>query len=189
MAAAMGMIEVEGVAGIIVAADAACKAADVDLLGWESIGGFTTVFFEGTVASVQTALHHGEAAARKIVDHVVAAPLTRPEPVCAGYISTPVDRNLAVQPGSLGILETRGYGVHVSANDAMAKTAPVEVFNVLTVHNRVVCSLIRGEVSAVKEALSAGVERLAGYEHFLCSAFIPQPVPAVLQAFGPRSSN
>ena len=45
MPASIGMIEVEGIAGIIVAADAAVKSADVELLGWDSIGGFTTVFF------------------------------------------------------------------------------------------------------------------------------------------------
>ena len=38
MGKAMGMIEVEGVAGIVLGADAACKAAEVELLGWESIG-------------------------------------------------------------------------------------------------------------------------------------------------------
>ena len=42
---AIGMIEVEGVAAAIVGADAACKSADVRLMGWESIGGYTTAFF------------------------------------------------------------------------------------------------------------------------------------------------
>ena len=42
---AVGMIEVQGVAAAIVGADAACKAADVQLVGWSSIGGYTTAFF------------------------------------------------------------------------------------------------------------------------------------------------
>ena len=192
MDAALGMIEVEGVAGIIVAADAACKAADITLAGWESTGGFTTVFFRGSVASVQTALRGGEAAARKIVAHVVAAPLTQPDAVCSRFIDNPVPEG-GPDPtgfsGALGILETRGYGIHVPVNDEMAKTAAVSVYNVLTVHNRVVCSLIRGEVAAVREALSAGESRLSSYDHFLCSAFIPQPVPDVLTAFGPAPTG
>ena len=56
MPAAIGLIEVEGVAGIIVAADAAVKAAEVELLGWDSIGGFTTVLFSGSISDVSAAL-------------------------------------------------------------------------------------------------------------------------------------
>ena len=59
MPAAIGLIEVEGVAGIILAADAAVKTADVDLLGWDSIGGFTTVLFGGSISDVGAALASG----------------------------------------------------------------------------------------------------------------------------------
>ena len=59
MADAVGMIEVEGVAGIIVGADAAAKAASVELMGWESIGGFTPLFFRGPAGAVATALGLG----------------------------------------------------------------------------------------------------------------------------------
>ncbi len=184
MDAAIGMIEVEGVAGIIVAADAACKTAEVELLGWESIGGFTTVFFSGSISDVGAALRHGEQAAREVVEHVVAAPLTRPQPDCRNYVTFPVDPEVEVHPGALGLIETRGYGAHVPANDSMVKTAAVEVINVLTVHNRVVCSLIQGDVGAVREALAVGRGLVADSENFLCSALIPQPVPEVLRAFG-----
>ena len=68
MADAVGMIEVEGVAGIIVGADAAAKAASVELMGWESIGGFTTLFFRGPAGDVDTALGLGAEAAKGVVD-------------------------------------------------------------------------------------------------------------------------
>ena len=181
---AIGMIEVEGVAGIIVASDAACKSAGVELMGWESTGGFTTAFFGGTVSQVEVALRSGEEAARKLVDHVVAAPLTRPEPACRAFFSTPPPSGRSIGPGALGLLETRGYGAHVATNDHMVKSAEVEIYNVLTVHNRVVCTLIHGPVAAVRVALAAGRERMANSEWFLCSALIPRPLPAVLHAFG-----
>ena len=60
MPASIGLVEVEGVAGIILAADAGCKAADVELLGWGSIGGFTTVFFSGSISDVDAALKSGQ---------------------------------------------------------------------------------------------------------------------------------
>lgn len=182
----IGMIEVEGVAGIVVAGDAALKAANVELLGWDSIGGYTTVFFAGPLSDVEAALRSGERAAREIVSHVVVAPLMRPEPACRTYISFPLVADAPVGAGALGLLETRGYGVHVRANDEMVKTAGVEVVNVLTVHNRVVCSLVRGDVGAVREAISVARQLLSGYAHLLCTAVIPQPEPDVLRAFGSR---
>ena len=185
-AEAIGMIEVEGVAGIVVASDAACKFAGVELMGWESTGGFTTAFFGGTMSQVEVALRSGVEAARHVVEHVVAAPLTRPEPACRAFVTTAAPPTGPVGPGALGLLETRGYGAHVATNDLMIKAAEVEVFNVLTVHNRVVCTLIHGPVAAVRVALAAGRERMAGSEWFLCSALIPRPLPGVLQAFGAR---
>jgi microcompartment protein CcmL/EutN len=185
MAAAIGMIEVEGVAGIVVAADAACKAAQVELIGWDSIGGFTTVFFSGTLSDVTAALRHGEQAAKQVVEKVVAATLSQPEPACRLFATVPIHPDLEVQPGALGLIETRGYGLHVQANDRMVKAADVRVWNVLTVANRVVCSLIQGDVGAVREAIAVGLELVNASQHFMCSALIPQPLPEVLRAFGP----
>ena len=112
MDAAIGMIEVEGVAAGIVAADAACKAAEVRLMGWESIGGFTTTFFSGSISDVAAALDSGETAARDIVDQVTAAPLNQPEPPCRNFVSFPVREDAEFPPGALGLVETRGYGIH-----------------------------------------------------------------------------
>jgi microcompartment protein CcmL/EutN len=179
----IGMIEVEGVAAAIVGADAACKAAEVHLMGWESIGGYTTVFFSGTISDVAAALEHGAEAARGVIDHVVAVPLNQPEPASRGFVSFPVREGVEVREGALGLVETRGYGVHVNTNDHMVKTAAVEIVNVLTIHDRVVCSLLQGDVGAVKEAIAAGRSLLAGYEHLMGTALIPQPRPEVLRAY------
>jgi len=178
------MIEVEGVAGIVQAADAACKAAAVTLLGWESTGGYTTVFFGGSVGDVSVALRRGEAAARELVDHVVAAAMNQPEPECRHCIGFPATGESRHGGLSLGLVETRGYGIHVDVNDRMVKTAEVDVINVLTVYNRVVCTLIEGEVGAVREAVEAARELLSSYEHMLCTSVIPQPIPAVVSLFG-----
>ena len=182
----IGMIEVEGVAPVIVAGDAAAKAASVELLGWESIGGYTTILFTGSLSDVTAALHAGETAAKGLTESVVAVPLSRPEAACRNFIDFPTLADAEIGSGALGLLEARGYGVHVWTNDAMVKAASVEVVNVLTVHNRVVCSLIQGEVDAVREAIHVGRALLRDYEHFLCAAVIPQPVPELLRTFGRR---
>lgn len=180
---AVGMIEVEGVAAAIMGADAACKAADVKLAGWASIGGYTTVFFTGSISDVAAALQSGAEAARAIIEHVVAVPLHQPAAPCRHFVDFPAGAPSDFPAGALGLVETRGYGVHIHINDQMVKTAAVEVINVLTVHDRVVCSLILGDIGAVTEAIAVAQKRLAGCEHLLGTALIPQPRPEVLAVY------
>lgn len=182
-APAVGMIEVEGVAAAIMGADAACKAADVKLAGWASIGGYTTAFFTGSISDVAAALHSGEEAARAIIEHVVAVPLHQPAAPCRHFVDFPAEDPSDFPAGALGLVETRGYGVHIHINDQMVKTATVEVINVLTVHDRVVCSLILGDIGAVTEAIAVAQKLLAGCEHLLGTALIPQPRPEVLAVY------
>ena len=180
---AVGMIEVQGVAAAIVGADAACKAADVTLSGWSSIGGYTTAFFTGSISDVAAALQNGEEAARSVIEHVVAVPLHQPAAACSHFVDFPVRSDSDFPAGALGLVETRGYGAHIHTNDQMVKTAAVEVINVLTVHDRVVCSLVLGDVGAVNEAIAVAQKLLANCEHLLGTALIPQPRPEVLAAY------
>ncbi|MDT2757746.1 BMC domain-containing protein [Enterococcus asini] len=74
---ALGMIEVRGFLGAVSAADAALKAADVDLNNAEVIrGGLTTVELVGDVAAVEAAVDAGVAVAESlnclISHHVIA---------------------------------------------------------------------------------------------------------------------
>jgi microcompartment protein CcmL/EutN len=185
MKGALGIIEAEGVAGIIAAADAAGKTADVELLGWESIGGITTLFFRGTVGEVAASLESGRAAAAALTEKVVAAPLNQPESACIDFIAHPTADEMDVPEGALGLLESRGYGAHMVASDRMVKVAPVQVYNLLTVHDRVVCTLINGEQGAVREAIASGRELFAQNEFFRCATVISRPLPQVLRAFAP----
>ena len=58
---ALGLIEVRGKLGAILAADAAVKAANVTLFGSEVIlGGLTTIHIIGDVAAVKAAVEAGE---------------------------------------------------------------------------------------------------------------------------------
>lgn len=186
MADAIGMIEVEGVAGIIVGADAAVKAATVELAGWESIGGFTTLFVRGGTGDVDTAVQAGAEAARSVVDHVVTAQMHQPQPQTSEFVGFPVDSSVVdgvAMVGALGLVETRGYGAHVESNDAMVKAADVQIARVLTVHNRVVCTLITGSVDDVEQAVTEARQQLGRSEWFLGAAVIQQPQPEVIAAF------
>ena len=76
---AIGLIETQGLVGIIEAADAAVKAANVQLVGFEEIGGgLVLIRFSGDVASVQMAVQAGVDAARQVSEvighHVIPGP-------------------------------------------------------------------------------------------------------------------
>lgn len=64
---ALGMIETVGLVTLMEAADAALKAADVTMSGWEKVGsGIVTGFFHGDVAAVKAAVEAGAESASQI---------------------------------------------------------------------------------------------------------------------------
>src|SRR5438874_13815423 len=79
MADALGMIEVKGFVGMVEAADAMVKAAKVELVGFEKIGGgFVTAVVRGDVAAVKAATEAGQRAAERVgalvADHIIPRP-------------------------------------------------------------------------------------------------------------------
>jgi ethanolamine utilization protein EutM len=76
---ALGMIETKGLVGSIEAADAAAKAANVELVHKEYIGaGYVTILVRGDVASVKAATDAGAAAARRVGELVSVHVIPRP---------------------------------------------------------------------------------------------------------------
>ena len=76
---ALGMIETLGFVGAVEAADAAVKAASVELVGYERVqAGLVSVHLRGDVGAVQAATDAGAQAARKVGQlvavHVIPAP-------------------------------------------------------------------------------------------------------------------
>ncbi len=75
------MIETRGFASMVEAADAMVKAAKVELVHYEKIGGgYVTAIIRGDVAAVKAALDAGQAAASRVGEivsvHVIARPHT-----------------------------------------------------------------------------------------------------------------
>jgi ethanolamine utilization protein EutM len=76
---ALGLIETKGLVGSIEAADAMVKAANVTLLGKETIGGgYVTVMVRGDVGAVKAAVDAGAAAAKKIGELIAVHVIPRP---------------------------------------------------------------------------------------------------------------
>lgn len=76
---ALGFIETQGFVAVFEAIDSACKAANVEVLGKEKLGGgYITVIVRGDVAAVKAAVEAGTAKVqglgKLIAGHVIARP-------------------------------------------------------------------------------------------------------------------
>ena len=76
---AIGLIETQGFTAVIEAIDTACKAANVEVIGKEKLGGgYITVLIKGDVAAVGAAVEAGKARVdglgKLISAHVIARP-------------------------------------------------------------------------------------------------------------------
>src|SRR6267142_2447368 len=76
---ALGMIETKGLVALIEASDAAIKAANVTLIGWQKIGsGLVTALMVGDVAAVKAAVDAGAAAAGRVGEVIGVQVIPRP---------------------------------------------------------------------------------------------------------------
>jgi ethanolamine utilization protein EutM len=76
---ALGMIETRGFTAMVEASDAMVKAAKVDLVGYEKIGGgYVTAIVRGDVAAVRAAVDAGIRAAEKVGEIVSTHVIPRP---------------------------------------------------------------------------------------------------------------
>jgi ethanolamine utilization protein EutM len=76
---ALGMIETKGLVALIEGSDAAIKAANVTLIGWQKIGsGLVTALMVGDVAAVKAAVDAGAAAAGRVGEVIGVQVIPRP---------------------------------------------------------------------------------------------------------------
>ncbi len=79
MAEALGMIETKGFIGMVEAADAMVKAAKVELVGYEKVGGgYVTAIVRGDVAAVKAATEAGARGAERVGELVAVHVIPRP---------------------------------------------------------------------------------------------------------------
>ncbi len=82
---ALGMIETKGLCALIEASDAALKAANVTMTGYEAIGsGHVAAFFRGDVAALKAAVDAGADAAKRVGEVIAIQVIPRPHEELAG---------------------------------------------------------------------------------------------------------
>ena len=76
---ALGLVETRGLVGSIEAADTMVKAANVQLVGYEQVGGgYVTVLVRGDVGAVKAATDAGAEAAARVGEVVSVHVIPRP---------------------------------------------------------------------------------------------------------------
>lgn len=76
---ALGMIETKGMVALVEAADAMVKAANVELVGREQVGGgLVTVMVRGDVGAVKAAVDAGSVAAQNVGELISTHVIPRP---------------------------------------------------------------------------------------------------------------
>lgn len=88
---ALGFIETYGLVSVLEAADAMCKAADVELIGYENVAsGLISVVVRGDVGAVKTAVAAGVKEATKVgpiySSNVIARPHADIQKIIARYV-------------------------------------------------------------------------------------------------------
>ncbi|KLN96906.1 BMC domain-containing protein [Moellerella wisconsensis] len=79
MGDALGLIETQGLVACIEAADAMCKAANVELIGYENVGsGLVTAMVKGDVGAVKAAVDSGIESAQRVGTVVTSLVIPRP---------------------------------------------------------------------------------------------------------------
>ncbi len=78
---AIGLIETQGFTAVMEAIDTACKAANVEVLGKEKLGGgYITVLIKGDVAAVKAAIDAGKEKVGSLGKLIAAHVIARPSP-------------------------------------------------------------------------------------------------------------
>ncbi|WP_211289820.1 BMC domain-containing protein [Sporomusa silvacetica] len=88
---ALGFIETYGLVSVLEAADAMCKAADVELVGYENVAsGLISVVIRGDVGAVRAAVEAGIKEASKVgpiySSNVIARPHADIKKIVARYV-------------------------------------------------------------------------------------------------------
>ena len=87
---ALGFIETQGFTAVFEAIDTACKAANVEVVGREKLGGgYITVIIRGDVAAVNAAVEAGKVKVADLGKLIAAHVIARPSPMVLGLLPKP----------------------------------------------------------------------------------------------------
>ena len=176
---AMGIMETTGYIGAVAAADAATKAAVVQVARFNvGSGGRIAVMITGAVGHIQAAMEDAVVAAKLAGGFENKSLVTLPDPQIVSCFAHTASS--AVPQGSaLGMIETRSTVALAKAMDEMIKGAKVAYEGSMKVGFYLTAGVVRGAVGDVKVALELGALEARRHGGLVATYLIPQPDPAM----------
>lgn len=176
----LGILESNSIAKGIEAADAALKAAEVQLLYARPVcPGKYSILFYGDVAAVDAARSAGAAVLDSHLVDNVSIPRIHPQVVRA--------IGLSLEPpsiGAVGVMEFYSVTAAVYAADAAVKAADVRLIDVrlgVGIGGKSFV-ILSGDVAAVSQSVDSGMRIGAENGLALASTVIPRPRPEIFEA-------
>ncbi|CAN5358558.1 hypothetical protein BH09SUM1_BH09SUM1_32500 [soil metagenome] len=188
---ALGMIETIGYVPMIDAADAAVKAATVEIVNKLWIGaGYAIILLRGDVAAIKAAVDAGTAAAGRlgkvVSSHVIPSPhrsLSKPLPIgppMHGANQKPPKDDDGDSGDALGFIETKGFTSLIAGSDAAVKAARVRCLGYQKVGSALVTTVFKGDIAAVKASVDAGAAEARRVGELISVHVIPRPHEAAI---------
>ena len=84
---------------------------------------------------------------------------------------------------AIGLLETKGLIALVSATDAMAKAANVQIIKRICIGGALVTTIVSGDVGSVRAAVEAGAQAAQQAGELVGSHVIARPAEGLMEAF------
>lgn len=176
----IGFLELNSVAKGIEAADAVLKAAAVNLVfARPGCPGKYYLLYTGEVAAVQASLDAGRTAGGEHVVDACVIPRIHPQVIRAMDMT-----NMPERIQALGVMEFFSVTASVYSADAAVKAADVDLVDVRlgTGIGGKSFVILTGEVSAVMEAVRAGIHTPNAEGMLVSSTVIPSPHPELLES-------
>ncbi len=193
----LGHIEVKFLSISAMVANAALKAANVELLGFEPTGGEEVLIrLRGDTGAVEAAIEAADRAARALHSSLASSSLIA-SPVEGLSLAT--DQPNSINPlyggreyllpsdyprtntmktntaQAIGILETQGLTAILQATDVMLKAADVELVGKEKIGAAYVTIIIKGNVAAVTAAIAAGSNAVGSLGKLIAAQVIARP--------------
>lgn len=179
---ALGIVEAIGFAAMTMAADAGCKAANVELVGqFVPGGGHIAAVFRGDVAEIEAAVESGARAAAQVNKVVGQHVISRPHVgLRACFPVGGKQKPLEMPTGTArGFIETKGFIPIVEATDTAIKAAPVRVLEWQRVGSGFMAIVLEGDVGAVRNAVQAGAAAARAVGELKSSLVLAGPDEAI----------
>jgi microcompartment protein CcmL/EutN len=180
-------------------ADAMLKAADIELLGFETTGAEKVMIRIAAEkpGDAQAALDAAAREAERLGTTAATTLLARPHPSMSSLNTKPNAINPLyggrdeMRPSdfpkqtmktnqAIGILETQGLTAILEATDAMLKAANVELVGKEKIGAAYVTVMVRGDVAAVKAAVEAGAQAAESLGKVIAAHVIARPHEGLL---------